>query len=316
MAEEGSHSSSALDIPARLHQLYVKLPIYDKMRILFSFLKFHKEQKIIVFVSTCAQSRFMFELFRHMRPGLPLLCLHGKQSQSKRTFIFQDFMDKTKGCLISTDISSRGLDFKNVHWILHFDCPESVEAYVHRVGRTARNRAEGTSLMFVSEDTKEENFVLTLEEEHGINVQLTTLSTQIDEKYRFGLFGRRTQALVQKFNNMEGKSSFVDMFVLALKAAKSFLKSYYYQNDKNVFDLRTLFDKDQPASDQEEKVKTMVRWLYSLGIQLGYNTVDVSVLYEEGEDEEEGASKYSNRNLFQYEEYGELLRKYMAVILK
>ena len=47
-----------------------------------------------------------------------------------------------------------------------------------------------------------------------------------------------------------------------------------------------------------------------------YNTVDVSVLYEEGEDEEEGASKYSNRNLFQYEEYGELLRKYMAAILK
>lgn len=40
--------------------------------------------------------------------------------------------------LFATDIAARGLDFKKVHWVLQLDCPDSVESYIHRAGRTAR----------------------------------------------------------------------------------------------------------------------------------------------------------------------------------
>ena len=42
------------------------------------------QAKVIVFVSTCKQVRFLFEAFRKLRPGVPLRALHGKMSQYKR----------------------------------------------------------------------------------------------------------------------------------------------------------------------------------------------------------------------------------------
>jgi ATP-dependent RNA helicase DDX10/DBP4 len=40
--------------------------------------------------------------------------------------------------MFATDVAARGLDFKGVEWVLQMDCPEDVETYIHRVGRTAR----------------------------------------------------------------------------------------------------------------------------------------------------------------------------------
>ena len=45
---------------------------------------------------------------------------------------------KTGSVLLATDIAARGLDFPEVNWVVQVDCPEDVDAYIHRVGRTAR----------------------------------------------------------------------------------------------------------------------------------------------------------------------------------
>ncbi len=45
---------------------------------------------------------------------------------------------KTGSVLFATDIAARGLDFPTVNWVVQVDCPEDVDAYIHRVGRTAR----------------------------------------------------------------------------------------------------------------------------------------------------------------------------------
>ena len=78
-----------------------------KLDLLFSFIKSHLKQKTIVFLSSCKQVRFIFEAFCKMQPGIPLLCLHGKQSQIKRMAIFEQFSRKTEGCLFATDIAAR-----------------------------------------------------------------------------------------------------------------------------------------------------------------------------------------------------------------
>lgn len=44
---------------------------------------------------------------------------------------------------------SRGVDIRGVDWVVNFDCPEDAKAYLHRVGRTARNRAGGSALLFL-----------------------------------------------------------------------------------------------------------------------------------------------------------------------
>jgi ATP-dependent RNA helicase DDX10/DBP4 len=52
--------------------------------------------------------------------------------------------------LFCTDIASRGIDFPAVDWVVQYDCPEDVYTYIHRVGRTARYKSKGNSLLFLT----------------------------------------------------------------------------------------------------------------------------------------------------------------------
>ncbi len=101
------HESSEKSTPENLNQTFVECPLDIKLDLLFSFIKSHLKQKTIVFLSSCKQVRFIFEAFCKMQPGIPLLCLHGKQSQIKRMAIFEQFSRKTEGCLFATDIAAR-----------------------------------------------------------------------------------------------------------------------------------------------------------------------------------------------------------------
>ncbi|XP_055389043.1 probable ATP-dependent RNA helicase ddx10 [Condylostylus longicornis] len=65
--------------------------------------------------------------------------LHGRQKQQKRLEVFGEFSSKENAAvLICTDIAARGIDFPAVDWVVQLNCPQDVETYIHRVGRTAR----------------------------------------------------------------------------------------------------------------------------------------------------------------------------------
>lgn len=119
-----------------------------RFRLLFTFLKRHPKKKIIVFFSSCNCVDYYSELLNYI--DLPVLGLHGKQKQQKRTNTFFEFCNATHGTLICTDVAARGLDIPAVDWIVQFDPPDDPRDYIHRVGRTARGaNAKGKSLMFL-----------------------------------------------------------------------------------------------------------------------------------------------------------------------
>jgi ATP-dependent RNA helicase DDX10/DBP4 len=93
--------------------------------------------------------RHIFETFRRLHPGLPLLHLHGKQKQTTRLNTFDKFSTSKSALLICTDVAARGLDFPAVDWVIQLDCPDDVDTYIHRVGRTARYQSEGKALLFL-----------------------------------------------------------------------------------------------------------------------------------------------------------------------
>lgn len=95
------------------------------------------------------QVRFVYETFRRLHPGLPLLHLHGKQKQTTRLTTFDRFSTSKSSLLICTDVAARGLDFPAVDWVIQLDAPEDVDTYIHRVGRTARYQSEGKALLFL-----------------------------------------------------------------------------------------------------------------------------------------------------------------------
>ncbi|KAJ5281108.1 ATP-dependent RNA helicase has1 [Penicillium angulare] len=131
-----------------LEQGYVICEADKRFLLLFSFLKRNLKKKIIVFFSSCNCVKYHAELLNYI--DLPVLELHGKQKQQKRTNTFFEFCNATQGTLICTDVAARGLDIPAVDWIIQFDPPDDPRDYIHRVGRTARGaNGKGRSLMFL-----------------------------------------------------------------------------------------------------------------------------------------------------------------------
>ncbi|AOA61638.1 RNA helicase [Komagataella phaffii CBS 7435] len=131
-----------------LEQGYVVCDSDKRFLLLFSFLKRNQKKKIIVFLSSCNSVKYYSELLNYI--DLPVLDLHGKQKQQKRTNTFFEFCNATQGVLICTDVAARGLDIPSVDWIIQFDPPDDPRDYIHRVGRTARgSNGKGKSLMFL-----------------------------------------------------------------------------------------------------------------------------------------------------------------------
>ena len=91
-----------------LTQGYVACESDKRFLLLFSFLKRFHGKKIIVFFSSCNCVKYYAELLNYI--DLPVLDLHGKQKQQKRTNTFFEFSNAKSGTLICTDVAARGLD--------------------------------------------------------------------------------------------------------------------------------------------------------------------------------------------------------------
>ncbi|KAJ3408346.1 ATP-dependent RNA helicase [Chytriomyces hyalinus] len=132
-----------------LEQGYVVCPSDSRFLVLFTFLKKNmKKKKIIVFFSSCNSVKYHAELLNYI--DIPVLDLHGRQKQQKRTNTFFEFVNADSGILLCTDVAARGLDIPAVDWIIQYDPPDDPRDYIHRVGRTARGtNKNGRALLFL-----------------------------------------------------------------------------------------------------------------------------------------------------------------------
>nr|CAB3458100.1 unnamed protein product [Digitaria exilis] len=140
------HEEARTATPDTLEQYAMIVPLEQKVNMLWSFIKRHLNSKTIVFLSSVKQVKFVFEIFKKLRPGIPLKCMHGRMTHVVQQAIVADF-NESISVLFSTDLTARGLDIKNVDWVVQVDCPESTDIYIHRVGRTARYNKKGKSLI-------------------------------------------------------------------------------------------------------------------------------------------------------------------------
>ena len=62
----------------------------------------------------------------------------------------RSFKNESKRILVATDVAARGIDVKDLAFVLHYQLPEQLEYYTHRSGRTARAGKKGVSLAFVT----------------------------------------------------------------------------------------------------------------------------------------------------------------------
>lgn len=130
-----------------LEQGYVVVPSEARLRLLYTFLRKNKNKKVMVFMSSCSSVKFHSELFNYV--DVPVMEIHGRQKQQKRTSTFFAFSQANSGTLLCTDVAARGLDIPAVDWIVQYDPPDDPKEYIHRVGRTARAGSRGRALLFL-----------------------------------------------------------------------------------------------------------------------------------------------------------------------
>lgn len=86
--------------------------------------------------------------------GYKVTGIHGDKSQYDRTAALEEFKSGRIPLLIATDVAARGLDIPQVEYVINYSFPLTVEDYVHRIGRTGRGGATGTSHTFFTDNDK------------------------------------------------------------------------------------------------------------------------------------------------------------------
>lgn len=167
-------------IPASLASYYDILPPGQKLARLIELLS-RESGKFIVYFLTCAcvdyyrrlpLHKMLSSAANHVNDSVqdavedkqnerPFIALHGKMTQNRRERSLAQFTTSKQGVLLCTDVAARGIDIPDVDWVVQFDAPQDPDAYIHRVGRTARLGRDGKSVIFLGES--EESYVDFLE---------------------------------------------------------------------------------------------------------------------------------------------------------
>lgn len=119
-----------------------------KKDALVAILERETVERALVFTRTKRGADRLVQQLR--RRGLHASALHGDKAQSVRQRTLDGFRDGRFHVLVATDIAARGIDVEGIDVVVNYDVPHDPEAYVHRVGRTARAGATGLALTLMS----------------------------------------------------------------------------------------------------------------------------------------------------------------------
>lgn len=87
-----------------------------------------------------------------LRRGYPSHTIHGAKDQYDRDSVISDFKAGIFPVLVATSVAARGLDVKQLKMVVNYDCPNHLEDYVHRAGRTGRAGNTGLAVTFITDD--------------------------------------------------------------------------------------------------------------------------------------------------------------------
>ena len=131
------------------HQ-YVVVKPEEKLDVLMHFLSSKDGQRGIIFCKTkAAVNKLAKNLAIHKYSSG---AIHGSLTQGIRDRIMDQFRAGHINILVATDLAARGIDVKEIEYVVQYHLPDTYDAYVHRSGRTARAGAKGLSLSVIQEE--------------------------------------------------------------------------------------------------------------------------------------------------------------------
>ena len=134
---EVSHRFVHLDHTAKVDTLIAELREADRGRTLVFVRTKHGADRLVK---------------RLAKQNLSAVAMHGNKTQNQRNKALAQFSSGKVDTLVATDVAARGIDVDDITHVINYDAPGDRDAYVHRVGRTARAGRDGAGITFVLGD--------------------------------------------------------------------------------------------------------------------------------------------------------------------
>ncbi len=156
LAENLLHNPQSVEVnpPNRtadkVEQVSYRLPKEHKRHLLAHLINEGNWHQVLVFTRTKHGANRLADQLT--RAGIPSSPIHGNKSQNARVRALEDFKANRIVALVATEVAARGIDIKELPYVVNYELPNVPEDYVHRIGRTARAGSTGKAVSLVSPD--------------------------------------------------------------------------------------------------------------------------------------------------------------------
>lgn len=138
VASDASHAPQT-----RIETYNVKVTPAEKDMVVRMFLEKQAQGRGIIFTNQKNQAEDLFKYLSEKMPKLKMKMLHGDLEKKEREAAINSFVEKKAQVLVATDVAARGIDIKDLAWVLNYGLPKTGIYYLHRCGRVARGGRKG-----------------------------------------------------------------------------------------------------------------------------------------------------------------------------
>ncbi len=217
-------SKEQITVP-EVEQFYVDCTRQSKLDALTRILDMERPDSTLVFVRTKRETDDLGESL--VARGYGAEVIHGDLSQAQRERAILAFREGRADILVATDVAARGLDIPNVSHVVNYDIPLDPEAYVHRIGRTARAGRAGIAITFIT--PRERALARTIENLIRVRLQRKRVPTLADiaerrtqlfrDELRDTITAGRLESYLLLVEEMSGEFELADVAAAAIKLA-------------------------------------------------------------------------------------------------
>lgn len=145
------HASTDGDQPTgQIEQQFIRSNGQDgKLSMLTNMLQNEAFERVIIFSETKRQVSALCKKLQHQ--GIKADDIHGDKSQPARQRTINNFSSGKVRVLVATDVAARGIDVKDVTHVVNYRLPQTIDSYVHRIGRTGRAGKRGVAITLLDE---------------------------------------------------------------------------------------------------------------------------------------------------------------------
>jgi len=155
------------EVNKNIEHRYIECRIEDKTNIIVKFLRSRPGDRGVVFCRTKKGAQRLASQLQ--AKNIKTDAIHGDLTQKERDKVMRAFVNKNIDVLVATDVAARGIDVKDLGFVVHHQLPEKDENYTHRSGRTARAGKEGLSLALIT--SSERKTIVNLGKKLGIMIR-------------------------------------------------------------------------------------------------------------------------------------------------